>query len=192
MLPIFWRPPNLKFNRNNHALNVIFTIRHLVLCLFAILHFLILQHLSLPFCSVMCVISSDIYLYIYVYIYIYHAVNKLHVFSRTHHRFIFIKIVPFNMCYIFRPVGTIWIKINLCCFRVNKCSLFCDKHNGLVYIKIYIVPFSLFTFYYLFVRPTFIFARSANDNTLFPAVHIPSLNFTFSITFYYVFCACNL
>jgi len=53
---VFWRPPNLKFNHNKPALKVIFTIRHLVFMSLPILGFLILQHLSLPFRSVMCVI----------------------------------------------------------------------------------------------------------------------------------------
>jgi len=47
-------------------------------------------------------------------------------------------------------------------------------------------------FYFLFVGPTIIFARRANDNILFPTVPIPLLKFTFSVTFYYVFCICNL
>jgi len=93
---------------------------------------------------------------------------------------------------MFRPVGTIWIKTNLCCFRLIKCSLFSDKHNGMAYIKMYIVPFSLFIFYYLFVGPTFVFASSVNDKILFPAVHMPSLKFKFSITFCYVFYNGNL
>jgi hypothetical protein len=96
------------------------------------------------------------------------------------------------MCYMFRPVDTIWIKTDLCCFRLNKCSLFSDKHKGMAYIKIYTVPFPLFIFYYLFVGPTFIFASSVNDKILFPAVHVSSLTFKFSITFCYVFCNFNL
>jgi len=30
--------------------------------------------------------------------------NKVHLFSRTQHRFILIQIMPLHVCYVFRPV----------------------------------------------------------------------------------------
>jgi len=32
--------------------------------------------------------------------------------------------------------GTVWIKMNLCCVRLSKCSLFSNKHSVLASIKI--------------------------------------------------------
>jgi hypothetical protein len=32
------------------------------------------------------------------------SLNKLHLFSMTQHRFILIQIVPFTVCYMFRPL----------------------------------------------------------------------------------------
>ena len=50
--------------------------------------------------------------------------NKLHLFILTQHRLVLIHVVAF-MCVL----------INLCCVRLNKCSLFSNEHNMMASMK---------------------------------------------------------
>jgi len=57
------------------------------------------------------------------------GLNKPHLFSLTQHRFIL------NQFLLHTCKDNNRIEINLCCFRLNKCGLFSNKHNGMASIK---------------------------------------------------------
>ena len=64
--------------------------------------------------------------------------KRPHLFTLTHHTFIFYLYLYFLFIfifYIYLHIHISFIKINLCCVRLNKCGLFSNKRNGMAFIK---------------------------------------------------------